>query len=186
MAIYKFYKDYFFINLKDYPNIGIDLEITKILFCLLIGIIIATAILNYRRASTIKVIKRLLRYDATNEENAKTSKELGINEKSLSFILSNNSRLNRLISKVGQKEYTYEEYSKEIKKRGYKEEKTDYKTARLYIREDAIEEAKFLSEASAPTLLSTVLFCVMMVAIFFCIILLLPEILILFNNILEK
>jgi len=58
MGFYYFYEEYFSVNLKDYPNIGIDLEISKLLFYFCIGVMIAAIVLNYKRACTVSLIKK--------------------------------------------------------------------------------------------------------------------------------
>ena len=65
-----FYEKYFLINLKDYSNIGLDLEINKILFCILVGAVLAIAIIGYRKAGISRVVKALLRHEAKGFYNS--------------------------------------------------------------------------------------------------------------------
>lgn len=186
MGIKEWYENYISINLKDYPNIGFDLEITKILFCLLIGAIISTVLINYLRTGMNAVIKALIRKEATNEGSAKTLDELGLNSLSARYAVTRNSRLSKVIKYVGMKEYTYEEYSALIKTKGYREEKPDLKTAKFYIPEENKQEARLIYERHETSLISTLLFCVLLLAVFACISLALPEILTLIDNSLAK
>lgn len=62
-----FYEKYFLLNLKDYPGIGIDLEINKLLLFLVIGTIIALIFVGFRRAGVALVIKSILRREAKDE-----------------------------------------------------------------------------------------------------------------------
>ena len=103
-----FYEKYFFINLNEYPNIGIDLEINLVLFGILVGALIATAILGYRKAAVATVVKALIRHESINEESAKTLSELHISSRAVMKVLGGDGRLSKIVSQVGKKEYTYE------------------------------------------------------------------------------
>ncbi len=184
MALIDFYNKYFLINLNEYPNIGIDLEINKILFCFLVGMVVTTIIFNYRTEGNSRLIKKLLRYESTCEENAKTLGELGLDNFNSRLTLSGNSRINKIISRVGAKKMTYEEYTAAVKSKEYKEEKINFETAKFYINEDGLESAKRISETNNTSLINTVLMCVLMVTIYVFIMFLMPSILTLINNIL--
>ena len=187
MNLYEFYNEYFLLNLNEYSNIGVDLEITKILFALLVGIIIATVVVNFRRAGVNTVLKKLMRIEAFDEESAKTLDEMGINTLGVRLAARSQGRASKIVRRVGQKEYTYEEYTALMKSKKLRyEEDIDFKVARFYLKKDSLDEAKKITEVSAPTILNTVLICILMIAIFFCLVLLLPDILTLVNNIIEK
>lgn len=183
MGFYYFYEEYFSVNLKDYPNIGIDLEISKLLFYFCIGVMIAAIVLNYKRACTVSLIKKLLRYNSTDEESAKTLAELNIKDIEAKVALST-GRIERMIGISDKKEYTFEEYSALIKKKGFKDEKIDFNNAKLYIKKESLEEAKKIAEQKSPTVLNTILFCLFLISIYVCIALVVPEILNLINMIL--
>ena len=180
--MYEFYKDYFLLNLKDYPNIGIDLPINQILFALLVGIIIAVVAVNYNRYCMSLMIRRLMRQSAVSEEGAKTLGELGIKSKGVRFLLSSGGRLSRIARRAGEKNYTYEEYRALQKSKGYKEGKIDFDNERFYIAEDRQEEAKHIFDMGSASVLNIVLFSLFLVAIFTCLAFLMPEILTLINN----
>jgi len=198
-----FYEKYFLINLKDYSNIGLDLEINKILFCILVGAVLAIAIIGYRKAGISRVVKALLRHEAKNEESAKTLDELKINSPSVRTVLSaTEGRLAKIISRVGATRYTYEEYIEAMKKPKGKtaddaknnekshspltEEKVDFATARFYIAEDKIEEAKSIFDRSDSPMLHTVLTCVLLISLYTCILFAMPGILEVVNAFLSK
>ena len=185
MILINFYKDFFSLNLKDYPNIAIDLEINKLLFCLFLGVMVAAIFMNYKRHCTITLIKRLLRYDAISIDKAKSISDLGIKSSHVKTALKS-SRITKIISSDQRKEYTYEEYSKMIKQKGFKEEKIDVKSEKLYIKENMLDEAKSIIEGNHPTFFSTLLFCVLIFAISICTIFLMPGILNFINNLLAK
>ena len=184
MSLIELYNKYFLINLNDYPNIGLDLQINKVLFCFLLGLIITTVIFNYRTEGNSRLIKKLLRYDSTNEENAKTLDELGLNNFNSRLSLSGSGRISKLVLRLGAKEMSYEEYTAAIKDKKYKEEKIDFKTAKFYLNESSLEEAKRISETNSSSLINTVLLCVLMITFYVLIMFLMPSILTLINNIL--
>ena len=182
------------INLKDYTNIGIDLEITKLLFAFFIGIIVATVVINYNRACTALVIKRLLRREALSQESARTLTELSVATLGVKMLLRSNGRIKRIIKRVGEKEYTYEEYMalgrKRKKNKGEgtpetsakAEEKIDFSTARFYLSEERLDEAKGIVERDRSSVLNTVLLCILVTAVFVCLVLVMPELLNLING----
>lgn len=103
MTLYEFYNKYLSINLNDYSNIGIDLEISKILFCFLVGLIIATVIVNYRRASMILIIKKLLRHEVFSEDSAKSLSELDANSLGVRLSLTSDKRTMSMVKRAGEK-----------------------------------------------------------------------------------
>lgn len=192
-----FYEKYFFINLNEYPNIGIDLEINLVLFGILVGALIATAILGYRKAAIATVVKALIRHESINEESAKTLSELHISSRAVMKVLGGDGRLSKIVSQVGKKEYTYEEYlalmKRKKKRRGEENtenqgdirslEKVDFSVARFYIAEDKIEEARRVYDRSDSPILHTVLSFVLLVALFTCLMFAMPGILSLIDSI---
>ena len=185
MTITDFYKNYLSINLKDYSNIGFDLEINKIILCLFIGIMLASVVLNYRRYCIFTMIKRLLRYEAGNSKNAKSIAELGIKKHYVKFAMSS-GRISRIITSTNIKEYTYEEYSALIKDKKFKEEKIDFENDRFFIKEGSVDEANAIIEGSNPTVVSTILFCLLILASCMCIIFIMPGLLNLINSLIAK
>ena len=172
------------MNLSDYKNINFDLEINKLLLIFLVGLIVATVIVNVKRGVLINTVKKLLRYEATDEESAKTLDEIKYQTLLVRNELKNETRLRRLISIVGEKKLTYEEYIALTKDKKYKEEKTDFSSARLYISAEKIKEAKIIEASNSVTPFNTVLLCILYFIIFTCLIILMPDILNLINNIL--
>lgn len=181
-----FYEKYFLINLKDYPNIGINFEINKILLFLAIGIIIAAVAVNYRKASMTLVIKGLLRHKARDEESAKSLGELKISSLGARLALNGSGRLAGIVKRVGANKYTYEEYIELTKKRGYKEERIDFESAKFYIADEKYEEAKKIFERSDGSLVHTILFCVFIIAIYICLLFAMPGILDFVNALFTK
>lgn len=171
--------DFFFLNLKDYPNINIDLEINVLLFFISVAICVAAVIITLYRSSLQKIIKQLSRLEAKDEASARTLKDIGL-EKSI-FIrmaLSREGRLTRMIGRVGETKYTYEEYLALSKKKGFKHEKVDFSVAEFYIREERADEAKNIIENYGTSMYRTALYCVLVIALYVCLALFMPEILV--------
>ena len=179
----KFFVDFFWLNLNKYENIKIDFPINAFLFFLAIAICVASIVITLYRAGLQKLIKQLTRLLAQDEKNARTLAELGL-EKSLivKLALSREGRLTRLVGRVGETVLTYEEaveLSKQKKKS--KPERIDFATARFYIRPGKTDEAKNIIENYGTSMVRTVLYCVLVIALYVCIALLMPEILTLIN-----
>ena len=184
MILKDLYEKYFLINLKDYPNIGINLEINVFVLAFTVGIVIASLLINYHRNYTYVAIKRFLRYGALDENNAKTLKELGINTASVRLALSHSGQLSKMIRRVGEPLYTYEEYVKNMRSRNKGEKKINFITAKFYLDEEHLDRARHIAEAEAPSLIKSILFAVMLFAIGICLFFLMPDILTGINNML--
>ena len=182
MTLIEFYNKYFLVNLKDYHNLKLDLEISKVLFCFLLGIIVTMIVINYRASGNIKLIKKLLRHECFNEEAAKTLDELCINTFNSRLSLTGSGRIKKIIKRVGEKELTYEEYVENLKNKEYKAEKIDFVNAKFYIDENSINEANIISESKSSNLISTILLIIMLIAIYVLVLFFMPSILTLINN----
>ena len=170
--------EFFFINLNEYPNIKIDFQINVFLLIVAIAIAVCSVVITFYRSSLQQIIKQLTRLGAKNEDSARTLAELGL-EKSvfIKMALSREGRLTRMIGRVGEVKYTYEEYEELSRKKGFKHEKIDFNTAKFYIREEKADDAKNIVENYGTSMLRTALYCVMIFAFYVCIALLMPEIL---------
>ncbi len=177
-------KKYLSINLIDYENIAIDLEINKVLLFVLIGLLFATVISNIKRGMLIFTVKKLLRYEAISEESAKTLKDMRIDSFFVKRELSGETRLKKLVSYAGEEKLTYDEYIKQLKDKKYKEKKPDYSTLKLYISKENLDKAKHIESYNSVTVVNTILICLLYFIIFTCLIIIMPEILTLINNIL--
>ena len=182
MDLIELFKKSMTLNLKDYSNIGIDFPIGYFLLFVFAAFIIATVAINLRRSTLHSVTSKLLRHEAISEENAKNLKSLGFTKSTVKTVLSSGGQFKTIFALKGAPEYSYEEYTKMIKERGYKEAKIDYDNAEIYIKEESIAAAKGITEAGAPTALTTVLFCLLILACYICLTLLLPEILNFLNS----
>ena len=200
--MYEFYKKYLSINLADYENIGINLEISKVLLGLLIGIIAASILISWQRNSMMLLIKKLNRHNCTDTESAKTLSELGINTIGVRTLIKSSARVGRLIGRVGASEYSYEEYIALMKAKKKKDKvadvtketntdktlnkKVDYSTARFYLKDSGNEEVKNILDKQRSSVLTTALMCLLLVCIYTIVLFLLPDILELINSVLGK
>ena len=185
MDLIELFKESITINLKDYSSIDIDFPIGYFLLFIFAAFIIATIAINSRRAILHSVTAKLLRHDATNEENAKNLKSLGFKKSTVKAVLTSGGQFKTIFAIKGAPEYSYEEYTKMIKERGYKESKVDCDNSEIYIRPESLTAAKAITEATPPTVLTTALFCLLILACYICLNLLLPEILNFVNSMLK-
>ncbi len=112
MFFEKIYNKYICLNLKDYSNIGFDLEINKLLFFITLGLIAACIIINYSESNVALMLKKLLRTESIGESNAKTLSDLGLERNyAVKFALSRSGGIiNKIVRIFGKKTPTYEEY----------------------------------------------------------------------------
>ena len=176
--------DYLFINLKDYSNIGIDFEINVFLLILTVALCVCFFVVTFYRSSTQSIIRELARFGCKDESTARTLDELGLDRSVfLKMSLSRNSQLTRIVGRVGEKIFTYEEYIEKTKQKGgIKPDKIDFSTAKFYIRDDQHDAAKHILETYGTSIPRTILYCVLFVSLYICIALVMPEILTVINS----
>lgn len=175
--------DFFFLNLNEYSNINVDFQINIALFAIAIGICVAAIAITLYRSSLQKIIKQLTRFEAKDEASARTLAELGL-EKSLilKMALSREGRLTRMIGRVGEVKYTYEEYIALSKEKGFRHEKVDFTVAQFYIRDDKQDDARNIIENYGASIYRALLYCVLVIALYVCLMIFMPEILTVINN----
>jgi hypothetical protein len=175
-----FYKKYFLLNLKDYPNIDVDFPITLALFIFFIGLMAVSVTVNFRRSKIELMVRQLKRHNAESEESAKTLKELRLDNIIFKLLLAREGQLTKLVKRVGEKNYSYEEYMALSRKE--RNEKINFENAKFYLREEGMERSNKIIESHSPTLLNTILLCVFILAIFVCLSLVMPSIMNLIDN----
>lgn len=179
-----FIDKYINLNLRDYENFGFDLEITKLIGLLFLGILIAALAMNIIKHNTSLIIKALLRHECTSEESAKTLTELRITSRIAHRVaFSDSGRLRKIIKRVGEVEYSYEEYVK-LQREKKKPERQDSKTTPLYIPTERLDEAKRLFDKGSPTALDSILISVLLLALYICLIFLMPTLVSFANSLL--
>lgn len=173
----------FEINLNDYENIGVNLEINKVIAGAFAVLILGVFILNSYRANVRLAVMQLTRHGATSPENAKTLKELGLdNSKGVKRLLGKNNILTKIVARVGEKQYSYEEYKALSKKEKKKAEEFDINAAAFYIREDKIERAAHVIDRYITSKLRNIAILIFLSLLCVCIIACMPGILNLLDN----
>ncbi len=202
-----FYENYISINLNDYPNIGVNLEIVKILLISAVALCFVLCFMDYHKKNMYILVKQLMRHEARDEESAKTIEELGLgNNKAIKRALANSGQMKSLVAEVGEVKMSYEEYiaaekqtkeerkakraeAKALRRDGIKEEKTvleeKTETSRFYIKPEGAARASKIYNSAEISPLRTALLCVLTVAVTVCIVLVMPELLSWVNSIFE-
>lgn len=187
-----FLKDIIMLNAKDFFQTEMDIYVNIAVFIAAIALCLASFLINYHKSYTLLLIRQLIRRDATSEEKAITLSQMHLlDSKAIKSALSRRSQLSAMVKMQGYTAPTYEEYvktqkAKKRKDRKNETDKIDFLTARFFIPEDQLNRAKIFQEKENPTLPRTILICVFIVAFSVCIALLMPEILRLLNNLIEK
>ncbi len=201
----KIYFKYFSVNLNDYPNIDVNFEINKFLFFVALGLSVACIFINYYQSNVSLLLKKLIRLEAFSEEKSKTLKELGLqnHRPTENLILRDSGIIKKVVCIVGRKRLTYEEYinaenqKKQAKKRlifkvddesdnnneetSHSTESIDFSKTKLYILPEMRDYAEqSLKNGSSPV--KAVLYCVMIFAFSAVLIVSMPSILSLINN----
>ena len=176
--MFKYLKELLSLNVNDYITDGPDVKINLIILAITLGICIGTVVMGIYKHNTVLILKQLIRHEAVGEEKAKTLKELRLSDKRLlKYFLSRKGQITLMIGRVGEKQYTYDELVALQKEKGYKEEKIDFEGAAFYIRTEKQDKAKHVYENENTSPISILLYCVMFIAIFVILALLMPAIL---------
>ena len=184
MEIFKYYH---FLNPKDYPNLGLDIYINIFYFCMFVITALVLVFLHFQRRELFRFFTALSRHEAKSEASAKTVEGLRLkNNLLLKYILKHDNRVKRLVGVVGEKKYTYEEYTELLKKKkeGKESAVTDTPAEELkyYLRTGEEEGQNRIIATYEPSVIKTILFIVLVFMIFGCLILVSPEMLELLNN----
>ena len=180
-------RDIIFLNAKDYLFTASDIPINIIVLTIGIALCVASIFIYYHKAYTVAIIKALLRREATGEDKAKTLSELRISSSfALKRALSRRGQLTGIVKRAGYREPTYEEYIALSKKERRAEEKIDFDTARFFIPEDLVDKAKLVKDKENPTVIRTLLVCLLIIALSVCFMMLMPAILTFVSNRISK
>ena len=176
-----FIDNYIFLNTKDYFGNAVDFPINIILLSLAVGLTAAIFVITFHRRYTARLMMQLLRHNAIGEENAKTLGEIHITPGFfLKSSLSKTCQLTSIVKRVGAITYTYEEYEKLSREKGFKEEKIDFESAKFYILPEMATKAKTINDEGEPSYVKAALSGVLILSVFVCLALFMPEILSLF------
>ena len=177
-----FLKDFLFLNLSDYENIGIELPIGAILLALSVVLIGFVFYYNYYRSSASYLCMRLLRADAISEEKGVGLKDIRLDGSlGVKLVLRGGGELSAVIKLVGEKKESYEEYIKASKSKGRKAEKVDLGSACFYIAPEKKDRAERIA-AENHSVLTPILISVAVLAILVLAMLFLPDLLELLNK----
>ena len=180
-------KKCFAINLNDYENINFDLEINKVILGAFCALMVGIVLLSIYRGTVRTVLMQLIRHGASAEENAKTLEELGLEKsRAVKQFLSGDNILTKMVSRVGEKKYSYKEYTELSKEEMRKTDKVDFSSARFYIKEEMKDRANVFVEKYVTSIPRTAASCVFVAIICICIIACMPEILNGINNLLKN
>ena len=168
----EFLKTCFSINLNEYENIGIDLEINKVLAITFAVFITGIILYNSYRRNINLTLSQLIRHGARNEESAKTLKDLRLDEvAAVRRMLRGNNLLTKLVARAGDgKSETLDD---------------DLLKARFYIKEEKYLLAESMSTRRDASVPSTVMACIFTAIVCVCIIACMPGILNVINNLLQ-
>lgn len=181
-----FFYNCFYINLKDYENIGIDLEINRVLLVAFIALAIGVIFLNIYRKNMRIMVMQLIRHEALTPDNGKMLDDLGLhNNRILKLLLSSDGMLTKIVGRVGEPEYTYEEYIALDKKKKKEKTKIDFNEARFYIRDEKRERADTICEKYDTSTFKIILSCIFIFIAYICILSLMPQILSWINYLLK-
>lgn len=186
--MFKFIKDCFSVNLNEYENFNVNLEINKIVLCTFLVMVVGVVFLDLYRGSIRKVTSQLVRHKAKSEDSAMTLEELGL-EKSrvVRYMLSHDNLLTKLVARRGERAYSYEEYRALSKEERREIGKIDFSTAAFYLKsgEEADKVSEFVDKYDT-SVGRTVASCVFILVVMMCIVLCMPGILNLVDNLIGK
>ncbi len=180
--IMNFLKDFLFLNLSDYENIGIELPIGAILLALSVVMIGFVFYYNYYRSSASCLCMRLLRAGAISEDKGVGLKDLRLDGSlGVKIVLRGGGELRTVIKRAGEKKQSYDEYLKASKEKGRRAEKIDLNSSRFYIAPDKKDRAERISSENhsglTPILMSVAILAILALALLF-----LPDLLELLNK----
>ena len=177
-----FREQYFSLNLKDYPNIGADVEIVKLMLLVAVALCVAFCLMDYHKKNMYLTVKQLMRHEATDEASAKTVGELGLSgKKAVCRALIGSSQMRSVVAMAGEQKMTYEELVEaekakaEAKCKAFIDGGVDFSNARFYIKAEGRDRASRIYNGAEITVLRTALRCVLTVVVFVCLIFVMPE-----------
>ena len=111
-----FYNKYLSVNLADYENIKVNLDINFVVLGVTLALIIACFGLYRHQTQVATLYKKLIRKEAYGTEGATSLKELGLTDKSYRKILTERyGNIKKSLVIAGERRMTYEEYTESFK-----------------------------------------------------------------------
>ena len=178
-----FYNEIFNINLSDYENIGINFPINKVLLALTLTLCAACVAFELQRMYTKDLVRKMIRREAFSVDSGVTLSDIGFNNVITRWILtSDTSFVARLVKRVGAVEYTYDEYVSLQKAKKLKREKIDFATARFYLDSTQEKRRNHIMQNYNSSVLRIIMMCALMLVVYGCVAILVPEILSIIND----
>ena len=161
----KYYlKQFFFLNLKDYPHINLFFPIGMVLVFLTALIPVLAFYMTYKKRGMYNLCLALIRHNAKDEASAKTLSELHLgHNKSLMRALRRSGQLAFIVKRVGEIKPTYEE----ARKKKFKYPTIDFATARFYVSDNGADRADRIANGPYPAWwkpLALSIFCIILLA----------------------
>lgn len=158
----KILKEFFFLNLIQFENIGIYFPIGVFLILLCAAACFSVFFITYYKTYTRSLYKQLIRHNATSEENAKTLSEIRLDASFAirSALSRRNGQLTYIVKRAGEEKIGYEEYMERSAKSKGGEEKIDFSAARFYIPKERCDEAKKILDGAEPSWILAGVLCV--------------------------
>jgi len=181
-----YFKKCFSINLNEFEQIGINLEINKVLLiaCIAFGIFMILFAIYRNNIRTFVV--QLMRHEATSEDKACTLDEIGLsNNKIIIYLISHNSMLTKIVGRLGAPKYSYEEYKALSKKERAELETIDFAVEKFYIYEDQKDRARHINEKYATNKKRMTASIIFLILVYVATVSAMPELLNLINNLLK-
>ena len=186
-------KEFLFLNLEDYENIGVSFPIGAVILGFAIGIAVFLFYYNYRRSCMSCLCTRLLRAEAFSPEKARKLKDLRLDGSwGVKMALGGEGELAAVIKRVDAKESACAENPEpeqkenndsknENPKKKTKEEKIDFSTALFYINPEFRGRAEKIAKQNNSIVMPCILYVVML-AILVLSFLFLPDLLSFING----
>lgn len=175
------------INLNDYENIGVNLEINKVVLAAFVVFGVMMVVLSIYRKNMRDIVMQLMRHEAYSEDSACTLEELKLNEnRVVTYMLTHSDMLKKIVERVGKPQYTYEEYKALSKEERAESERIDFATAKFYITEAQLDRARHVKEKYVVDKTRLIIACVFLFVVYIALAAAMPEILNVINNLLKK
>ena len=182
-----FIKNCLSLNLNDYENIGIDFEINKLVLFVMLAFCVAAVLLSFYRGTIRLVVMQLIRHSACDENSAKTLKNIGLGDNKIAkYMLKGDNLLTKVVRRVGEVKYSYEEYMEKKKAKTLDDGKINIDDASFYIDPEMRERADIIAEKYVTSAQRTAMSILLIVALGICLILVMPGMLNLINTLLNN
>jgi hypothetical protein len=185
----EFIEKYITINLSDYDSFGFDLQINVIIIAVAIALCIGAFVIYRNNCNVSLLIKRLIRKECFSPETALSIKDLGLSHYPAiaRLLLSNQGIIRRIVKYSEDREETSSEISdtenstKDQDGSGALAEK-DIFERKIFIPEENIDIARQAIESKNTSLASTILTCVIIIAVGSILVFSMPKILTVING----